>query len=207
MIVNTSEWVSTLKQRLIAWAFLVASAGVAGSPATDMIGLGSQRGHVADVGTPAFLHASNANASQHFSMEDERVVKDNAQREAQMALRIIDALRKDVGSHEAGVYLEAVAGVLAGAEQMASIREVGWLAAGLRAARTRLLDEASSYSGWLRWAETIDPGGAHRVPARFVRHEILASSESWDLTLSESRVMDAVVDFAGEHADLGASRG
>jgi hypothetical protein len=143
-----------------------------------------------------------------MSFEAQILALKDAQLEARLALQLLQQIGGGVGLSEVDLYLAAVGRVLDTTPENPTASDAPKFAHALRAARTRLLDEASSFALWLNLTEALDPGGGpHRVPARFVRWKSPPETEALTFTKSESRVRRAVAEFLGDDAHPGSGQG
>jgi|GEM_PF-5389029 len=187
-------------RKLCAWAaaatFLGASPAMWAAPPQTAFYSGcalSEFGHATSAGTTGTATTTTTGTEYQANLEEVR-------HELAVAQRVLTTFGGDF-LPEFETYLTTLDAILS--PEVTSLAHAERLGFGLRLARVRLEEEASSVKVWARLASCIDqkPVNGRRVPARFVKARVREAEPPIGSELSSAWARNTARDFARGDAD------
>jgi len=143
-----------------------------------------------------------------LSFAEKPEIRQRAKEEANIAIRLLQQLHAVLTLPESVAYQDAVGIAVEAVPDSITFEEAQWLASALRAARTRLAEDASSFPIWAKVARAVNPqGGPRKIPRRFMRRAREQEQQPLRLTREDARTSRAVKMFRGDDGNSAARNG
>jgi hypothetical protein len=206
-----------LSERLFKWMLIAGAAGVLDPCSTDTLSVFSRDVYVSEIGSTNQSEAAANGASDLGvaaqagvgidSIEAQVALYRDARAEAEVAHRLLQGLRTQIGLPEVNEYIGHLDEIVSATPDDPTPDQTRLFSHSLRAARAQLVNQAGSFATWLMIAELLNPnGGPHSVPSRFVRWENPADDSILADVASKARVRRALASFLRDDADPGSGR-